>query len=46
MIVYHTVKKNKGHGRVAKLVRVLSLNTKAVGSVSGQGTYKNQPMNV
>ena len=30
---------------VAKLVRVPSQHTKVAGSISGQGTYKKQPMN-
>ena len=32
-------------GQVAQLARALSWYTKAVGSISGQGTYKKQPMN-
>ena len=32
-------------GWVAQLVRVLSQYAKVVGLISGQGTYKNQPMN-
>ena len=32
-------------GGVAQLVRALSRYAKVVGSISGQGTYKQQPMN-
>ena len=32
-------------GRVGLLVRTWSRYTKVVGSIPGQGTYKNQPMN-
>ena len=32
-------------GQVDELVKVLSWNTKAVGLIPGQDTYKNQPMN-
>ena len=32
-------------GQLAQLVRALSPHSKVVGSISIQGTYKNQPMN-
>ena len=32
-------------GQVAQLVRALSWYAKVAGSIPGQGTYKNQPMN-
>ena len=32
-------------GRLAQLVRVFSCYTRVAGSISGLGTYKNQPMN-
>ena len=35
-----------GPGRVDQLVRASSKYAKDAGSVSGQGTYKKQPMNV
>ena len=38
-------KVHTGSGRVAQLVRESSQCAKAVSSISGQGTYKNQPMN-
>ena len=34
-----------GPGQVAQLVRALSGYAKVAGSIPGQGTYKNQPMN-
>ena len=34
-----------GPGWVAQLVRMLSWYAKVVGSIPGQGTCKNQPMN-
>ena len=33
-------------GQVAQLVRVLFQYTKVAGSILGQDTYKNQPINV
>lgn len=38
-----TAKNRRGPGQVALLVTALS--TKVVGSISGQGTLKKQPMN-
>ena len=40
-----SINKNKGPGQVVQLVGVLSQHTKVAGSISGQGTYKKQPMN-
>ena len=39
------VKKKKCPGQATHLVRALSLYTKVVGWISGQGAYKNQLMN-
>ena len=38
-------KDEQGPGQVAQLVRASSQYTKVVGSISGQGTYRKQPMN-
>ena len=39
------IKKKPCPGRVALLVRALSQYAKVVGSIPGQGTHKNQPVN-
>ena len=31
---------------VAQLAKALSLRAEVMGSIPGQGTYKNQPMNI
>ena len=42
----HESKVNKsGPDGAAQLVRMWSQYTKVAGSIPGQGTYKNQPMN-
>ena len=38
-------KPNRNSGQVAQLVRVAGWYAKVVGSIPGQGTYKNQPAN-
>ena len=38
--------KKDGPGQVAHLVTASSWYAKFAGSIPGQGTYKNQPMNV
>ena len=36
---------DSGPGQVAQLVKASSPNSKVAGSIPGQGTYKEQPLN-
>ena len=44
--VLHTRSLEEGSGWVVQWIRVSSQYAKAVGSIPGEGTYKNQPTNV